>query len=192
MPAPEHLTLPDAELLLWRNAFTEPEDLYRRLEAGIAWQEESIRLFGRTHRVPRLVAWMGDASYRYSGVDHPPAPWPAAVTEVKDRVEELTGHVFNGILANLYRSGSDGMGWHADDEPELGPAPVVASASFGAARRFQMKRKDGTGGVETIELPSNSLLLMAGPTQAHWLHRVPKTKRPVGPRINLTFRQIVG
>lgn len=191
-PPPQRLDLRDAELALWHGAFAEPEPLYRRLEAEIDWQQEEIRLFGRTHKVPRLVAWIGEAGYRYSGVDHPPAPWPPAVAEVRARVEDLTGHAFNGVLANLYRYGEEGMGWHADDEPELGAAPAVASASFGAARRFQLKRKDRTGGIETVELPSGSLLLMTGPTQAHWLHRVPKTKKPVGARINLTFRQIVG
>jgi alkylated DNA repair dioxygenase AlkB len=105
--------------------------------------------------------------------------------------EEFAGVAFNSLLANLYRNGQDGMGWHADDERELGPTPVIGSLSFGAARKFQLRRRDNHREKRELELASGDLLVMSGRTQTFWQHQVPKTSRPVGPRINLTFRQIV-
>ena len=111
---------------------------------------------------------------------------------LRKRVEVLTGHVFNGVLLNLYRDGRDGMGWHADNEPELGSEPVVASISFGAPRRFTLKHKRRKTEKVELLLEDGSVLLMSGATQANWLHSVPKTSKQVGERINLSFRHIVG
>jgi alkylated DNA repair dioxygenase AlkB len=108
-------------------------------------------------------------------------------------VEQATAHRFNSVLLNLYRNGRDSMGWHADDEPELGPAPAIASVSLGALRRFRLRPRAGLVHAPlSLDLPHGSLLLMRGPTQQHWQHALPKTARPVGPRLNLTFRWVAG
>lgn len=170
----------------------EADACFDSLRVQVDWQQEEIHLFGARHAVPRLVAWHGDpgARYTYSGVAHEPRPWTPVLQQVRERVESLSGHRFNSVLLNLYRDGRDGMGWHADDEPELGTDPVIASVSLGATRRFRMRHRRHRGQVLTIDLAHGSLLLMQGPTQHHWLHAVPKTTRAVGERINLTFRRV--
>jgi alkylated DNA repair dioxygenase AlkB len=189
------LELPGGEALL-DEGFLPPEDadrLFAALRREIPWENETITLFGREVPVPRLVSWHGDpgASYAYSGVRHQPKPWTPALRELEPRVEAAAEAAFNSVLANLYRSGADGMSWHADDERELGPEPVIASVSLGAPRVFRLKRRDGTAKLE-VALPHGSLLIMRGGTQELWLHSVPKTAKPVGERINLTFRWIEG
>jgi alkylated DNA repair dioxygenase AlkB len=188
------LGLADGEARFWPEAF-EREDatrLFDSLRAGIHWRQEEIVIFGQHRRVPRLVAWHGDAgaSYRYSGTDHHPEPWTPALERVRARVRELSGTEFNAVLLNLYRDGRDGMGWHADDEPELGRDPVIASVSLGAPRRFCLRHRRRKDLKLDLELPHGSLLVMAGPMQHHWVHALPKTRRPVGERINLTFRRV--
>jgi alkylated DNA repair dioxygenase AlkB len=194
------LELPDAEILLWPQALApaEADALFTALRARIDWQQEEILVFGRRQRVPRLVAWHGDpgASYVYSGTAHAPVPWGPELLALRRTVENLTGHPYDSVLLNLYRDGRDGMGWHADDEPELGVDPVIASVTLGTVRRFRLRhrrrRDDGAALADTtLELGHGSVLLMAGPTQHHYLHCVPKTARPVGERINLTFRRVV-
>jgi alkylated DNA repair dioxygenase AlkB len=168
------------------------DEWFARLRHEVDWRQEEILLFGARHAVPRLVAWHGDpgATYRYSGVDHHPLAWTRTLAAIRERVESLSGHRFNSVLLNLYRDGRDGMGWHADDEPELGTDPVIASVSLGATRRFRMRHRRRRDQVLGIDLAHGSLLLMQGPTQHHWVHAVPKTSRPVGERINLTFRHV--
>ena len=188
------MPLPDAELRLWPQAF-EPGEclaLFRELAITIDWREERILMFGRRVPVPRLVAWYGDpgARYTYSGTDHDPQPWTPALRRVHERVTALTGLEFNSVLLNRYRSGRDGMGWHADDEPELGPEPAIASVSFGATRRFCLRHRRQRDRRVDVPLTDGSLLTMAGATQHHWVHAVPKTRAPVGERINLTFRRV--
>ena len=136
---------------------------------------------------PRLTAWMGDHAYRYSGLTNEPQPWPPALATLRDRLSEELGAPFNSCLANLYRDGSDSMGYHADDEPELGPQPVIASISLGARRRFALRHRTSRQRW-TWELGEGDLLVMSGESQRDYLHAVPKTARPVGPRMNLTFR----
>ena len=167
--------------------------LFERLRHDAAWREEHIVLFGQRRKVPRLVAWYGDpgASYAYSGVRHEPLPWIPPLEEIREHVEGLSSFTFNSVLANLYRDGNDGMGWHADDEPELGRDPVIASVSLGATRRFRMRHRRRRDLTVDLDLEHGSLLMMAGATQHHWVHAVPKTRRPVGERINLTFRRIL-
>jgi alkylated DNA repair dioxygenase AlkB len=188
------LALVDGEARLWPAAFgpQEAANLFDSLRAGIRWQQEEIVIFGQRRRVPRLVAWHGDrgASYRYSGTDHLPEPWTPALARVRARVCELSGTEFNAVLLNRYRDGRDGMGWHADDEPELGRDPVIASVSLGAPRRFCLRHRRRKDLGLDLELPHGSLLVMAGPLQHHWVHALPKTRRPVGERINLTFRRV--
>jgi alkylated DNA repair dioxygenase AlkB len=190
----ERLPLEDADVRFWPAALTvaEASELLDRLLTGIDWQHEEVLIFGQRRPVPRLVAWHGDtgASYTYSGTLHQPLPWTPALELVRERVLSLTGCAFNSVLLNLYRDGRDGMGWHSDDEPELGRDPVIASVSLGAPRRFCLRHRQRKDQRLDVSLGPGSLLLMAGATQHHWLHAVPKTAVPVGPRVNLTFRQI--
>jgi alkylated DNA repair dioxygenase AlkB len=191
---PLRLDLPDADVRLWRPAFRpdEADELLALLRNRIDWQQEDIVIFGESRRVPRLVAWHGDpgTAYTYSRTAHEPLPWTPELQRIRQRVEELTAHRFNSVLLNLYRDGNDGMGWHADDEPELGREPVIASVSFGATRRFKLRRRRMRIAASTLELAHGDLLLMAGQTQHAYVHAVPKTARSVGTRVNLTFRWV--
>jgi alkylated DNA repair dioxygenase AlkB len=170
----------------------EADALLQQLQAQIPWETHRIQLFGQWHDSPRLSCWIGDpgASYVYSRVRFEPHPWPSALRELRERVSEASGMAMNSVLANLYRSGRDAMGWHSDDEPELGPQPVIASLSLGGVRRFSLKHRRDPSRKLTLELAHGSLLVMAGDTQANWRHALPRTARPVAPRINLTFRAI--
>jgi alkylated DNA repair dioxygenase AlkB len=159
------------------------------LATGLDWAQETAFLFGRRVAVPRLTAWYGDHPYTYSGVTHPPAPWPPVLAELRDRVRAVAPGM-NAVLANRYRDGRDSVSWHSDDEPEFGPDPVIASVSLGATRRFSLRHRATRVRVD-VDLPHGSLLLMAGASQRAWHHALPKTARPVGPRINLTFRRII-
>lgn len=191
---PLQLELPDADVRLWPQALTaaEADTLFASLRARIQWQAEDIVIFGQRRRVPRLVAWHGDpgTGYTYSGTMHEPQPWTPELRRLLDRVQALTGHPYNSVLLNLYRDGNDGMGWHADDEPELGRNPVIASVSLGATRRFKLRHRRQRDATATIELRHGDVLLMAGTTQHTYVHAVPKTARAVGERINLTLRCI--
>ena len=120
-----------------------------------------------------------------------PLPWSTALQQVKLAVEPPSGVIFNSVLLNRYRSGKDSVSWHADDEPEFGERPVIASVSFGVTRSFQLRHKTRKELKATIELTHGSLLLMRGDTQANWLHQIPKTARAVEERLNLTFRRVV-
>lgn len=188
------LDLPRAGLVWWPHFLSEQESqqLLARLRDELPWQQQSIRMFGRAVPEPRLVSWHGDpaANYRYSGRDHPPAPWTAPLADVRGRVEAATGEHFNSVLANLYRDGSDHIGWHADDEPELGPEPAIASLSLGAARPMQFRPRPAGAIALRIDLEPGGLLLMTGGTQRWYHHRIPRTSRSLGPRINLTFRLV--
>jgi len=191
---PLQLELPDADVRLWPQALTaaEADSLFASLRARIQWQAEDIVIFGQRRRVPRLVAWHGDpgTGYTYSGTMHEPQPWTPELRRLLDRVQALTGHPYNSVLLNLYRDGNDGMGWHADDEPELGRNPVIASVSLGATRRFKLRHRRLRDVTATLELAHGDVLLMAGTTQHTYVHAVPKTARAVGERINLTLRRI--
>lgn len=175
----------------------EAAALFSELRASVPWEMHRIRLFGREVDSPRLSCWIGDAdaAYRYSGARFEPRPWPVALAALRERLErELgggsTGAGFNSVLANLYRSGRDSMGWHSDDEPELGPAPVIASISLGATRRFVLKHRREPARKLALDLPPGSLLVMAGETQRNYRHALPRTAKAVGERINLTFRWV--
>ena len=188
------LDLCEGAARLWPDAFAPDEAsvLFEELRRGIDWHEEEVLIFGKRRKVPRLVAWHGDdgATYVYSGTAHRPEPWTPALLRVRDRVSALTGADFNAVLLNLYRDGRDGMGWHADDEPELGRNPVIASVSLGATRRFCLRHRRRRDLKLDLPLPHGSLLCMSGTTQHCWLHALPKTARPVGERINLTLRKV--
>ena len=190
MPAPANLIPCDGVLQLVPDAVPAPERVLDRLMAEIDWRQDEAWIMGRRVALPRLTAWYGDAGYRYSGIDNPPRPWLELLVELKGVAEALAGSPFNSVLLNLYRDGRDSMGWHSDDERSLGPEPVIASLSFGATRRFRLKHKQQPGLAIGLDLPPGSCLIMAGALQHHWRHALPKTARPVGSRVNLTFRLI--
>ncbi|TXH65890.1 MAG: alpha-ketoglutarate-dependent dioxygenase AlkB [Lysobacteraceae bacterium] len=195
-PGWEKLELTGAELWFCREWFQreEADAMQAVLRLAIPWETHRIRLFGREIDTPRRSCWIGDprAVYTYSRMRFEPHPWPVALRDIRERLREGIGLDFNSVLANLYRNGRDKMGWHSDDEPELGPCPTIASLSLGATRRFIFKpRCEGGRGRLAVDLPHGSLLLMAGETQARYRHALPGTRAAVGERINLTFRQIL-
>ena len=190
----QSLVLPDAEIA-WDRSWLPPAQanaLLAALREAIPWEVHRIHLFGRDVDSPRLSCWIGDpgTSYRYSGTRFEPHPWPVALQPIRARLRRELRFHFNSVLANLYRDGRDSMGWHSDDETELGSQPLIASLSLGAARRFVLKHRTDPSRKLALELPHGSLLVMRGATQANYRHALPRTARPVGPRINLTFRRI--
>lgn len=197
MPDPAtlaHVPLAGADLLFaprWLDA-AEAHDLLAALLAQVPWHVHHIRLLGREVASPRLSCWIGDpgAAYRYSGALFEPHPWPPALHALRAQLDSACSTAFNSVLANRYRNGSDAMGWHSDDEPELGPQPVIASLSLGATRRFVLKSRVKDGGRLALDLSHGSLVLMRGDTQRNYRHALPRMARPVGERINLTFRTI--
>ncbi|MBV8775735.1 MAG: alpha-ketoglutarate-dependent dioxygenase AlkB [Alphaproteobacteria bacterium] len=191
----ERVAIPNADVFYLPRLELRRSDaeLLRRLVAEVPWRAETVMMWGRPIRQPRLTAWFGDpgSDYTYSGLQLAPIPWTALLRDIKTRVEEATGWSFNSVLVNYYRDHRDSIGYHSDDEPELGERPRIASLSLGAARTFVMKPKTSAADPVRLRLGSGSLLLMAGETQKHWRHGVPKENQACGPRINLTFRTIV-
>ena len=167
------------------------QELMVRLMESVPWGEEEIFLHGKMVKSPRLTAWYGDsgASYMYSGVPHTPLDWSPELSALRELVSSAAGVSFNSVLLNLYRGGEDSVSWHSDDEPELGPEPTIASISLGATRRFRLREKR-TREALGVDLSDGSLLLMKAASQRDWEHCLTKTKRAVGPRINLTFRVV--
>jgi len=192
---PRCIPLPDADVLLFSDCFGAEESAHilNRLLSEIHWQQDYLTFYGREIALPRLTAWYGDRgrNYTYSHISMKPHTWTELLLTIKGRVEVVSGAEYNSVLLNLYRSGVDGVSWHQDNEPELGEDPTIASVSFGATRIFQMRhltRKD----IPRVDIPlfDGSLLLMRGSTQKFWQHRIPKTQKAVGTRVNLTFRHI--
>lgn len=169
---------------------SEADHYFSQLRTTLPWQQESIMMFGRSVLQPRLQAWHGDAAYTYSGLTMAPHPWTTELSDLKGRCETIADVSFNSVLANLYRNGQDSMGWHQDNEPELGRNPIIASINLGETRRFVLRNLHCKTQIE-YELSHGSLLIMAGELQHHWKHAVPKTAKTKGERINLTLRHIV-
>lgn len=169
----------------------EAEACFDALLAEIPWAATTIRLFGREVAEPRRTAWLGEVTYTYSGRARAPAPMTPTVAWLRAALEATLGVALPGCLANLYRDGDDAMGWHADDEPELGPRPLVASLSFGACRRFSIKPRAG-GAATRLELGPGDLLVMAGTSQGTHVHALPRMRRVTAARINLTYRAFPG
>lgn len=188
---PRRLDLKDADVVLHPrpDLGLDPDLLFERLKAEIPWEQRSIRIKGREIPQPRLISWHGDVGYSYSGISMKRNPWTPLLQTIRRSVERITGETFNTVLLNAYRHGRDSIGMHADDEPELGPRPTIASVSLGCERVFDMRRKDRTGRTIRIPLSHGSLLVMAGDTQRNWLHGIAKTDHDTGERINLTFRR---
>ena len=174
-------------------AVYDPETSVAHLAAltcELAWEEQPFTIYGRQVPMPRLIAMYGPVGYRYSGVVHPARALTPRLDEIRATVEAASDVAFNSVLANLYRDGRDSVGWHRDSDYEHGGQPAIASVSFGAVRRFQL-RTDGGRSRAALDLESGSLLLMQGDAVDRWWHCVPKTSRTVGPRVNLTFRHMV-
>lgn len=159
---------------------------------NINWKQDRISLYGKSHLLPRLTSWHGDPTknYTYSGITSRPNPWNKGLSYIKNRIEEMSRVSFNSVLLNWYRNGGDHLGWHADNEKELGRNPVIASVSFGETRDFVIRRNDNHKAKIVISLNHGSLLIMRGKLQHFWQHSVPKRKKVAGSRINLTFRNI--
>ncbi len=184
----------DGEVYLFQDFFSEEErkKYFKSLLAETPWEQKPIKMFGKEIMQPRLTAWFGDEgmSYRYSGLTMKGHVWTPTLLEIKARIEENAQVRFNGVLLNLYRNQNDSMGWHRDNEKELGLNPVIGSVSLGETRRFILRHREKKDLKFELELTDGSFLLMKGKTQHFWQHSVPKENSAAGPRINLTFRII--
>lgn len=186
--------LPDAEIIYYPSFFdlTTANSIFTELQNTIPWQQDDIKIYGKVHPQPRLTALFGNdgKSYSYSNIIMQPHPWNSLLQKMKFKLEDVVDANFSTVLLNLYRDGKDSNGWHSDNEKELGQNPVIASLSFGAERYFHLKHKFDKELKQKILLEHGSLLIMKGTTQHFWLHQIPKTVKPIPPRINLTFRTI--
>lgn len=169
----------------------QSQQIERELTESLEWRQVFVEVFNRRVPQPRLTCWYGDPgkNYSYSGTHLTPSAWTPLLTEIKNAAEKVAGATFNSVLANLYRDGSDSISWHSDNEPELGLEPIIASVTFGYMRRFDLRHKESKETV-SVELTSGSVLVMSGQSQSRWQHQIAKTRKPTGPRINLTFRTI--
>ncbi|WP_445454400.1 alpha-ketoglutarate-dependent dioxygenase AlkB family protein [Flavobacterium sp. 25HG05S-40] len=187
-------TLPDAEIEYYPNFFEvdRSDAFFEKLQHDIPWQQDDITVFGKTYAQPRLTALFGNEGkpYSYSNIVMQPNAWNPLLMFIKNEIEDIVAQNFTTVLLNFYRDGKDSNGWHADNERELGRNPVIASVSFGAERSFHLQHNIIKEQKLKITLEHGSLLLMKGTTQHFWKHQIPKTAKPVGPRINLTFRII--
>jgi len=186
--------VPNAAIEYHPNIFTAEKSsiLFEKLRHEIPWQQDHITVYGKTHLQPRLTALFGNEGkpYSYSNIVMQPHHWNPLLMFIKNEVEDVCNENFTTVLLNLYRDGSDSNGWHADNEKELGRNPVIASVSFGAERMFHLQHNTIEDAKLKINLENGSLLIMKGETQHFWKHQISKTTKPIGPRINLTFRII--
>lgn len=187
------LPMEDAKVHYYHDFFQidEANRYFVELKNTLCWSQDEISLFGRRVKIPRLQAWHGDpeAIYRYSKLVMQPKPWTETLRAIKFKIEQQSANKFNSVLANYYRNGQDSMGWHSDDEPELGRQPVIASVSFGATRDFDFRHKRSKQ-KHRIALTHGSLLIMQGNTQHNWQHGIAKRRADLAGRISLTFRQV--
>ncbi len=191
---PERIELLDADVVLHRLAVSavDAQRCFDEVLRTTAWHQGNVRMFGKLTPIPRLQAWYGEpgCAYTYSNLRMEPLPFTPILAELRARCVALADTPLNCVLVNHYRDGHDSVALHADDEPELGPEPVIVSVSLGAVRRMQFRHQSEPTLRHDLDLPSGSVLVMRGTTQRFWKHAVPKTARTVGPRINLTFRHI--
>ena len=191
---PINFNLPDAGIIYFPSFLSreEADSLFDELLENIPWQQDEITVYGKKHLQPRLTALYGNEGkpYSYSNITMQPHYWTLTLQKIKSLVENASDTNFTTVLLNYYRDGSDSNGWHADNEKELGINPVIASLSLGAERNFQLKHNFDITQKKNLILENGSLLLMKGTTQHFWKHQIPKTAKPIGPRINLTFRVI--
>lgn len=181
--------------LLFDEGFLNQEEadlLFKHFEATLPFHQGTITLFGKTHAIPRLEAFFAteNKTYSYSGKTLQTHPFTTELLNLKSKIEAISQEQFNCVLVNLYRNGQDSNGWHADNEPELGKNPVIASLSLGATRRFDL-RHNLTNEKISFNLTNGSILLMKGEIQHYWKHQIAKTKKIDAARINLTFRMLI-
>ncbi len=176
---------------LHHDVMPNSEAVFTKLEQEVAWETRTIKIFGKVFEQPRLIAWQGEQDYSYSGGLWKASSFSKSVLSIKEEIESITNTQFNGVLLNMYRDGKDSMGWHSDNEKELGESPIVASVTFGAERRFRIREKANRKNSFSIDLKHNSLLFMRPGFQNTYEHSIPKSSKAVGKRINLTFRQII-
>lgn len=171
----------------------EANELFVSLKTKTPWQQDIITVFGKTYKQPRLTALYSEINraYTYSNITMQPKPFTPELTLLKHKIEQISGTTFNSVLLNLYRNGQDSNGWHADNEKELGEKSVISSLSLGAQRTFHFKHRNLKEEKHKLALEHGSLLIMAGDMQKYWLHQIPKTKKQIGERINLTFRKLI-
>ena len=191
---------PHLEVTILENFFSpdKADHLFNLLKEKVPWEQETLRMFGKLIPIPRLTAWFGDPekTYTYSGILNQPHDWKLIpeLDDMREKLDQACSANFNSVLLNLYRDGNDSVDWHADDERELGPEPIIASVSLGETRTFDFRSKYDSKHKRSFELFSGDVVIMSGATQRHWEHRVPKTAERIrfstGPRINLTFRTI--
>ena len=184
----------NGEFIYFPNFFSKSESDFflKALSEKVLWKQESMNMYGKKINFPRLTAWYGnnDKPYSFSGITLSPNPWNEEIIAIKNKIEPESNVIFNSVLLNRYRSGSDSISWHTDAEKELGENPVIASANFGETRKFQLRHSITKEKLE-IELKHGSLLIMQGELQHFWQHQVPKSPKPLKERINLTFRVIL-
>jgi alkylated DNA repair dioxygenase AlkB len=189
----ERTSIRNGEFLHIRNFFDKSlsDKYFNKLLVSIDWKQEKMNMYGKELLFPRLTAWYGDNEkpYSFSGITLQPKKWTPELLEIKKQVESKVDASFNSVLLNRYRNGNDSISWHTDAEKELGKNPVIASVNLGETREFQLKHIH-TNEKISIDLSHGSLLIMMGELQHFWKHQIPKTKKTVGERINLTFRVI--
>lgn len=172
----------------------EADQFFEHFKNHSKWVQDEIKIFGKTHPLPRLTAWYGNQNclYRYSGIKNEAQTWTPHLLDLRNRIlKVLPTANFNSVLLNYYRSGGDKVGWHSDNEKELGQNPIIASVSLGASRKFQLKHRVDRHLKKELELSSGSLLIMMGELQHFWKHQVPAQKKVTDARINLTFRNLI-
>jgi alkylated DNA repair dioxygenase AlkB len=167
--------------------------LFRKLLKNIEWKNDEAIIYGKRIITARKAAWYGNKEYNYtySNTTKQALVWTEELIHLKQIIEEKTSETFNSCLLNLYHNGDEAMAWHSDGEKTLKENGAIASMSFGAERVFQFKHKQ-TNNQINILLEHGSLLIMKDETQKNWLHRLAKSSKIKTPRINLTFRTIVG
>lgn len=192
---PIYFDVPDAEIVYYPHFYDliQSNLLFQKLLQSIPWQQDDIKVFGKVHAQPRLTALFGNdgKSYSYSNIIMQPHSWNTVLLDLKQKVAAVSATEFTTVLLNLYRDGKDSNGWHADNEKELGKNPIIASLSFGVERYFYLQHNKDKNLKLKILLEHGSLLVMKGTTQHYWKHQIPKTAKPIGSRINLTFRSII-
>lgn len=192
--SPINLNLKDAEVTYYPNFFNinKADNYLKNLLDYINWKQDTITVYGKAYLQPRLTAFFAnnEHTYKYSNIVMQPNVFENDLLEIKNKIETELKIIFTSCLANLYRDGNDSNGWHSDNEKELGKNPIIASVSLGAERVFHLKNKTNKTLKTKLTLQHGSLLLMQGTTQTNWLHQIPKTKKNIGKRINLTFRII--
>lgn len=186
----------DGDVTYYPSLFSQEESdqIMSDLIKNIEWKQEPIWMFGKKIMQPRLTALYGDpnVAYGYSGIIMKVYPWNEILQTIKAKVEALSNTDFTHVLLNYYRNGQDSMGWHRDNEKNLGENPTIASVSFGVSREFQLRKYETKKDKKSILLTHGSLLMMQGETQHFWEHQIPKSKKINNPRINLTFRKVLG